>query len=76
MTYWGVSEPTKKMTEEKILLICKKQGHFDISLKWRYDFLRRLMSKLINKKLMKIKGRVGRSIRYVLKENEVKNGKQ
>ena len=57
-----------RMTEEKILHITNCQGYFDVSLKWRYAYLQRLTSKLIEKGKLICVGRVKRTMRYKLKE--------
>jgi hypothetical protein len=53
-----------RMTPEKMLHITKCQGHFDISLKWRYDYLRRIAKKLIDDGKLICIGRVNRAVRY------------
>ncbi len=54
-----------RMTKEKFLSITHSQGYFDISLKWRFDYLRRIASKLIAENKIFYAGRVNRANRYL-----------
>lgn len=57
-----------RMTPEKMLHIAKCQGYFEISLKWRYDYLRRIAHQLVKDRKFIYLGRHGRATRYKLIE--------
>lgn len=54
------------LTPETILSLTKKQGYFDVSLKWRSQSLMKTLNKLVEENKMKCTGIKNRMMRYIL----------
>jgi hypothetical protein len=64
----GARDPRDYLTPEKILAICKSQGYFAVTLRYRDEWLRKRCSKMYRAGLLRCSGaaRRGHAIYYVL----------